>query len=270
MKCIYTSIAAFLLLAAAHASAQSADEAQTPSDAPQDAEAEIVYNEGFDFSAALVSHALLEQVETIISRTITARSDGADLRAQSMIDSLQVFSLVYPELGDFEFVEPEQDVAALQAIAAKLKDDNGVTDAYDLGPTDGISQRWMELISDYLDTTYPPNLKSLATASDLASADAAPEALFMGLVGMQSIIQLNVASEYDSLSLFDGVENAGAMSSGLMQLRGSAEPLRRMMVEARRDTLTDDSLPQYQQQLGVLVDEIEAWSAVLRSSIPSS
>ena len=270
MKPISYIAAAFLLLAASTAMAQSTSEEEPIADAPTDADSESVYNEGYDFTAALISHALLEQVEAIINRAIDARRDGADLRAQSMIHSLHVFSMVYPELAAIEFAEPEQDVAVLAAIATKLKAENGATETYDLGPTEGIGLRWIELIADYLDTAYLPGLKSLAAANDIASADVAPDALFLRQVGMQAIIQFNVASEYDSLSLFEGMENAGEMSAGLTQLRGSAEPLRRMMVEVRRDTLTDERLPEYQQHLGGLIDEIEAWSAILRSSIPGS
>lgn len=273
MKLALFSLTAWSLLAASSVGAQTApassstDQTQSDTTAEQGDAAESPYSEGYDFSAALLSHALLEQIETIIGRVIDARQNGSQWRAESMMHSLHMFSLVYPELAEFEFVEPEQDAAALKALAERVKQENGETESYDLGPTEGVDTRWMTLVSDYLENVYVPDVQSLVSAKDLESADVGPVALYMRLVGMSSIIQLNVSSEYDALTLFDGVANSDEILSGMLNLRSVAEPLRQLMVEVRRDTLTPEQLPEYQNHLRGLIDEVESWSGILRRSV---
>lgn len=157
--------------------------AETSPEAPDAAIEREEYSPGYDFTSALASHVVVEQTAGILDDLIMARQEGVDRLADNLWQSLDVLSLAYPPFGSFEFSDPATDAMSLKALKEEWNALNGVTETYDLGPTEGVVDRALGMVSDYLTDRYLPKLAELKQAEDMAQSTISAAELYVNFFG---------------------------------------------------------------------------------------
>lgn len=224
------------------------------------------YSPGYDFNAALASHVIVEQTAGILDDLMEATQQGSDRRASSLLHSLDVLSLAFPEFDHVALSASAQDPADLSRIKEKWLAADGETKGHDLSPTDGVVGRALVMVSDYLTDVYLPRLTELREAEDPAQAEVSPANLYLHFLGVQTIIALDAEPKYDTISLYGTLDNAAEIAKGLNLARKRLEAVRRLMVEVRKGTLTPEKQDIYKEQLSVVADEIQTFATLLRRS----
>lgn len=224
------------------------------------------YSPGYDFNSALASHVIVEQTAGVLDELIEAIQEGSDRRAMSLINSLDVLSLAFPEFDHKALSASAENVGDLNLLKEKWLTINGETEAYDLGPTDGVVGRSLVMLSDYLNDVYSPRLQNLLAAEDLAQSNTSPLHLYFTFLGVQSVLQFDAQPKYDTITLYGTLGNAAEISRGLHMVRNRLEAIRRLTVEVRKGTLNAEKQTKYKEQLSVVANEIETFAALLRRS----
>ena len=230
---------------------------------PEATDEREAYSPGYDFTSALASHVVVEQTAGILDDLIMARQEGVDRLADNLLQSLDVLSLAFPPFASFEFSDPASDAMSLEALKEEWNALNGLTQTYDLGPTEGVVNRALGMVSDYLTDRYLPKLAELKQAEDMAQSTISAAELYVNFLGVQTILELNAQAKYDTITLYGSLANAVEIAQGINRVRSRLETVRRLMVDVRKGSLTAEKQTMYREQLDGVVDEIETFAALL-------
>lgn len=228
-------------------------------------EPEEDYLAGYDFSEALVSHVLTELATNNVELLIDALESDNERRATLLFHRMDPMRVTHSGYDAFELTDSEDDYTVLRSINDNWQSLEASSKAIDGEPIEGIVSRTLRNLSNYLDQTYLPRLEALQSAGDLAlSGDAALE-LYMNFLGVQSMLSYDFDDLYTAMQLFDGLPQELTFSEKIRTTRGKIEPMRRLAVEVRKQTLTEEKQATYKEQLAVFADDIAEFSTFMRS-----
>ena len=211
----------------------------------EDAEAqkseEHLYQAGVDFTAALASHLLVEIGDNLMQNLEAAQNEGRDRDARLFEHQLDVFEAAFPAIATLD------EAGTTARVRADWLAADGLTAAWDLGPTTGVAVRGSSMVAAFLENGLLDQLTAFDPNADLQTVLLDTERFYFSWIGAKSVLLLLGAGGTPGFQLISPLENRDDIVQAMGEADGQIDLIRKLMVTAMRGGETDLLAETFQQ-----------------------
>ena len=211
----------------------------------EDAEAqkseEHIYQAGVDFTAALASHLLVEIGDNLMQNLEAAQNEGRGRDARLFGHQLEVYETAFPAIATLD------EASTTARLRADWLAADGLTAAWDLGPTTGVAVRGSAMVAAFLENGLLDQLAAFDPNGDQQTVLLDTERFYFSWIGAKSVLLLLGAGGAPSFQLISPLENRDEIVQAMGEADRQIDLIRRFMVTTMRDGETDALAETFQQ-----------------------